>query len=105
MLGDNHGESCAAGLVECAERWLAAQGLRVQRNQPYAGGFITEHYGDPAAALHALQIEVNRALYMDEREYRKSPHFDAVRADLGRMVARLASVTAKGIEPLRDAAE
>ena len=37
------------------------------RNKPYAGGFITEHYGNPAARLHAIQIEVNRALYMDER--------------------------------------
>jgi N-formylglutamate deformylase len=77
----------------------------VLRNKPYAGGFITEHYGDPAAGLHAVQIEINRALYMDEHAYRRGHRFEAVRADLGRMVARLAAVTAKGIEPLRDAAE
>jgi N-formylglutamate deformylase len=76
----------------------------VCRNKPYAGGFITEHYGDPAAGLHAVQIEINRALYMEEHEYRKSDRFEAVRGDLGRMVDALAAATAH-IAPLRDAAE
>jgi len=87
------------------EETLRDLGYAVVRNKPYAGGFITEHYGDPAAGLHAVQIEVNRALYMDEREYRKSTRFDAVREDLSRMIVRLAEATARGIEPLRDAAE
>ena len=42
------------------------------RNKPYAGGFITEHYGNPAAGLHAIQLEINRGLYMDERRYARS---------------------------------
>jgi N-formylglutamate amidohydrolase len=78
VLGDNHGESCAPDLVDCAERWLSAHGLRVQRNQPYAGGFTTQRYGRPGLARHALQIEINRALYMDEARHEKLPTAGAV---------------------------
>jgi N-formylglutamate amidohydrolase len=105
VLGDRYGTSCAASVTDVVEESLRAAGYSVLRNKPYAGGFITEHYGDPAAGLHAIQIEVNRALYMDEREYRKTPRFEAVRSDLGRMIAKLSQATARGIEPLRDAAE
>ncbi|NDH61244.1 MAG: N-formylglutamate amidohydrolase [Alphaproteobacteria bacterium] len=73
VLGDNHGGSCAVELVECAEHWLAGHGLRVLRNQPYAGGFTTQRYGRPEFARHALQIEINRALYMDEVRHEKLP--------------------------------
>ena len=73
VLGDNHGESCAPELVEYAERWLAGRGLRVLRNQPYAGGFTTQRYGRPQLARHALQIEINRALYMDEARHERLP--------------------------------
>ncbi|TAJ37568.1 MAG: N-formylglutamate amidohydrolase [Reyranella sp.] len=73
VLGDNHGESCAPELVERAEHWLAARGLRVLRNQPYAGGFTTQRYGRPGLARHALQIEINRALYMDEARHERLP--------------------------------
>jgi N-formylglutamate amidohydrolase len=73
VLGDNHGESCAPDLVECAERWLSGRGLRVQRNQPYAGGFSTQRYGSPGLGRHALQIEINRALYMDEARHERLP--------------------------------
>ena len=105
VLGDRYGTSCAPDVTDVIEESLREFGYVVLRNKPYAGGFITEHYGDPAAGLHAVQIEINRALYMDEHAYRKSARFEAVRTDLGRMVARLAGVTAKGVEPLRDAAE
>ena len=60
------------------ERWLPAQGLRVQRNQPYAGGFTTQRYGRPGVGRHALQIEINRALYMDEARHTKLPTFGAI---------------------------
>jgi N-formylglutamate amidohydrolase len=73
VLGDNHGESCDHELVACAESWLAASGLRVLRNQPYAGGFTTQRYGRPGIGRHTLQIEINRALYMDEARHEKLP--------------------------------
>jgi N-formylglutamate amidohydrolase len=104
VLGDRYGTSCAPAVTDVIEESLRAMGYAVLRNKPYAGGFITEHYGDPAAGLHAVQIEINRALYMEEREYRKSDRFEVVRADLGRMVSTLAAATTQ-IAPLRDAAE
>ena len=60
----------ASAVSETVEKTLRALGYTVSRNKPYAGGFITEHYGNPAAGLHAIQLEINRALYMDERRYR-----------------------------------
>lgn len=69
ILGDRHGTSCAPELIDFAEALLRDCGLTVSRNQPYSGGFITEHYGNPRAGTHALQIEFNRALYMDEETY------------------------------------
>jgi len=66
VLGDRFGASAAPWVVEALESALLARGLRVRRNKPYAGGYITEHYGMPLAGRHAVQIEVNRALYMDE---------------------------------------
>jgi N-formylglutamate deformylase len=105
VIGDRYGTSCSPVVTDIVEDTLRGLGYSVLRNKPYAGGFITEHYGDPAAGFHAVQIEVNRALYMDEREYRRSARFEYVRADIGRMIAKLAIETARGIEPMRDAAE
>jgi N-formylglutamate deformylase len=105
VIGDRYGTSCAPMVSDIIEDTLRGLGYTVLRNKPYAGGFITEHYGDPTAGFHAVQIEINRALYMDEREYRRSARFEYVRADIGRMIAKLAVETARGIEPMRDAAE
>src|SRR5947207_1575371 len=66
VLGDRYGTSCVAAVAETIESTLRAQGYTVSRNKPYAGGFITEHYGNPDACLHAIQLELNRALYMHE---------------------------------------
>ena len=72
VLGDRFGTSCMPELTDCAAEILEDLGYAVCRNKPYAGGFITEHYGRPVRGLHALQIEVNRGLYMDEQ--RITPH-------------------------------
>jgi N-formylglutamate amidohydrolase len=66
VLGDRYGASCAPQLIDAAEAIFEDLGFRVARNRPYAGGFITEHYGQPVAGVHTLQIEINRSLYMDE---------------------------------------
>ncbi|MGD0185040.1 MAG: N-formylglutamate amidohydrolase [Roseiarcus sp.] len=67
VIGDRFGASAAGWVVEALESALLARGYRLRRNKPYAGGYITERYGAPANARHAVQIEINRALYMDER--------------------------------------
>jgi len=82
VLGDRYGTSCVAAVVETIESTLRGQGYSVSRNKPYAGGFITEHYGNPAAGLHAIQLELNRALYMDERRFERSATFGRLAADL-----------------------
>ena len=72
VLGDRYGTSCASELTDLAAQVLTRLGYSVSRNKPYAGGFITEHYGQPARGLHAMQIEINRCLYMDERTLEKT---------------------------------
>jgi N-formylglutamate amidohydrolase len=67
VLGDCHGTSCASVVTQLAERTLKGFGFTVRRNLPYAGGYTTRHYSRPREGLHTLQIEVNRALYMDEQ--------------------------------------
>ncbi len=89
IIGDRFGISATAALTEMAIGLLAAMGYTVAHNKPYAGGFITEHYGRPARHLHALQIEVNRGLYMNERTFQKSAGFDALADDLTHFCADL----------------
>ncbi len=89
VLGDCHGTSCAPDLVAAAESTLREMGYRVQRNRPYAGGYCTQHYGRPATGVHALQIEINRALYMDESTLGRRAGFSRIAADMTRLLAAL----------------
>ena len=90
VVGDRYGTSADGSFVELLEKALRRAGYAVHRNKPYAGGFITEHYGAPQAGVHAIQIEVNRALYMDERTIERAPRFEAVKADVTAVLAILA---------------
>jgi N-formylglutamate amidohydrolase len=92
IVGDRFGTSASALLSEHAIALLSAMGYVVAHNKPYAGGFITEHYGRPARHLHALQIEVNRGLYMNERTLEKTAGFAALAADMTRFSADLMSL-------------
>ncbi len=105
VLGDRYGTSCAVVVVETIEATLRGLGYVVSRNKPYAGGFITEHYGNPAVGLHAIQLEINRALYMDERRYERSAAFAGVAADLDTLAQRLAEIPIYELRPYRAAAE
>ncbi|QCI63854.1 N-formylglutamate amidohydrolase [Phreatobacter stygius] len=82
VIGDRYGTSCSPVVSDVIETVLRGRGYNVVRNKPYAGGFITEHYGQPQSGTHAVQIEINRAIYMDERSYRRSASFEALRLDL-----------------------
>jgi N-formylglutamate amidohydrolase len=105
VLGDNHGEACAPPLIDAAEQWLAAQGLRVRRNQPYAGGFTTQRYGRPAVGRHTLQIEINRALYMDEARHAKLASFGATQRLMAGLLEQLGQRALEAVLPRRLAAE
>jgi N-formylglutamate amidohydrolase len=78
ILGDRFGTSCGPQLTDELGRLLRDHGLAVGRNRPYAGGFITERYGRPPA-IHAIQIEINRALYMDEATFAPTSGFEPLR--------------------------
>jgi N-formylglutamate amidohydrolase len=91
VLGDRFGTSCGGELIRLAASELKALGYVVALNKPYAGGYITEHYGRPHKGQHVLQIEINRALYMDETSFEKSAGFERLRGDLEAMVRVLIS--------------
>lgn len=92
IIGDRFGASADPALTQHAIGLLASRGYRVAHNKPYAGGFITEHYGRPARALHALQIEVNRGLYMNEQTLEKTSGFGALLNDLTEVVRELTTI-------------
>src|SRR6195256_4395057 len=105
VLGDRYGTSCVAGVTDVVETTLHDLGYSVSRNKPYAGGFITEHYGNPPAGLHAIQLEINRALYMDERQFEPIPSFGRLAADLEALADRIALIPVEELRPYRAAAE
>ena len=76
--------------METAQRLLTAKGYRVARNAPYAGGFTTSHYGAPQRGRHAIQIEINRALYMDERSIDRKPFLRQLAEDMRDLMTALA---------------
>ena len=69
VLGNRHGRSCDVDFYELVYNFLTDAGYYVEKNKPYAGGYITEHYGKPSEGVHTLQLEVNRKLYMNETSY------------------------------------
>jgi len=105
VVGDRFGTSCSPDFVDAVEQELRRSGFTVQRNKPYAGGYITEHYGNPANDCHALQIEVSRALYMNESGLCRGEKFEAVASDLTRAAAVLAETAARRGDRQRAAAE
>jgi len=89
VIGDRFGAACSPRLTRMVRDTLAAQGYNVQLNRPYAGGYITEHYGQPAVGIEALQIEINRGLYLNETTLLLTAGFDGLRNVLTRLAERL----------------
>ncbi len=92
VLGNRFGTACAPVLVAVARRALEGFGYRVVLNTPYAGGFVTQKYGRPAEGLHALQIEINRALYMDEARIERGPGMAALTAHMTALIEALGAI-------------
>ncbi|MGH7057121.1 MAG: N-formylglutamate amidohydrolase [Acetobacteraceae bacterium] len=89
VLGDAHGTACAGRIVQLLEQALGDLGYRVRRNDPYSGGYITRHYGVPREGIHAVQLEIARGLYMDERRIEPSCGFASLQRDLGQLMGVL----------------
>ena len=92
VLGDRNGISCDPEVAGAAERVLAGRGLIVSRNTPYAGGYTTQHYGTPARGVHGLQIEINRALYMDEATREPGPGLAALAEAMGAVMEAVSTL-------------
>ena len=105
VLGDRYATSAAPCFVDCIDFELRRLGYAVHRNKPYAGGFITEHYGNPRSGSHAVQIEINRALYMDERTLERLADFTRVRQSIEAVIAALAALALAETGQRRLAAE
>jgi N-formylglutamate amidohydrolase len=97
VLGDRFGAACHPAVSGLVERTLKDMGYRVTRNAPFAGGHTTQLYGQPQRGQHALQIEVNRGLYMLERSLTLSAGFSQVRADMARLADALAGADWAGL--------
>jgi N-formylglutamate amidohydrolase len=91
VLGDRFGASCHPSVTALAETTLRRLGYRVARNAPFAGGHTTQTYGRPALRVHALQVEINRALYVDERTLEPTNGYARVRADMCRLAEALSA--------------
>lgn len=99
VLGDAHGTACAPRATRLVEEVLVGLGYRVRRNDPYAGGYVTRHYGRPREGAHALQIEVARSLYMDESRIQRGPGFHRLAADLTALIADLSATDWSFLRP------
>jgi N-formylglutamate amidohydrolase len=97
VLGDRFGASCERWLIDAATDLFRAAGFSVARNAPFAGGYITQHYGRPREGIQALQIEIDRSLYMDESRIERSPDFAATAAAIRRVVSDLARVGSQSL--------
>ncbi|MFP5297033.1 MAG: N-formylglutamate amidohydrolase [Alphaproteobacteria bacterium] len=89
VLGDRHGGACAAELTRRLRREFEALGWRVALNRPYAGGWTTQRWGRPDEGFHAVQVELNRALYWDEAARRPGPGWSRTEKGVARVIARL----------------
>jgi N-formylglutamate amidohydrolase len=91
VLGDCFGASCAERMTAAAEAFLTERGAKVRRNNPYSGGYVAQAYGKPAQGVHVLQLEINRALYMDEVALEPAAGFAAVQAVMAGLIQRLST--------------
>jgi N-formylglutamate amidohydrolase len=95
VLGDRDGTSCAPELTDFVKRVISGRGYRVKVNDPYKGVELVRRHGRPAQRLHSLQIEINRALYMDEATLERADGYDRLKADLSHLLEALASFAGK----------
>ncbi len=96
VLGDRFGAAAASDVVERVEAAFASAGLRVARNAPFAGAYIAQAYGRPSRRAHVVQVEIDRALYMDEQEVAPGPDFEAFQTLMRSVVAELAAIGQNG---------
>ena len=95
VIGDRFGASADRWVSDAVHDIFSNAGFLVARNAPFAGGYITESYGRPSKSVHAIQVEINRAVYMDEATIQRQRHFDITRQKLSGIVAQIAALGPK----------
>lgn len=105
VLGNRHGASCSETVLHALEARFRSHGFTTLRNKPYAGGFITQTYGEPDLGRHALQIEINRGCYINERTFEKLRGFAALQSALQSVLTGFFDELGQLIAPLQLAAE
>lgn len=92
VLGDRFGASASPAIVAQIEAAFTAAGLTVARNMPFAGAYIAQHYGRPSRRQHAVQIEIDRAIYMNEATLEPLSDFEEVRSALSEVIGQIAEI-------------
>lgn len=92
VLGDRFGASAASSIVERVEAAFASAGFKVARNMPFAGAYICQHYGRPSRRHHAVQVEINRSLYMNEKTIKPNASFSSFKDTLNSVIAEIARI-------------
>ncbi len=100
VLGDRFGAAASEEVVDRIEQAFSSAGLVVTRNTPFAGAYITQHYGRPGQCRHAIQVEIDRALYMNERLIRPNGNFAAFKRLLDGVIAQIAEIGRSEVVPL-----
>jgi N-formylglutamate deformylase len=93
VLGDRFGAAASRALVAFTQRAFEQAGFVVARNAPFAGGYITQRYGRPSRGVNAIQIEIDRGLYLDQARLEPLPVFDTIQERLSQVVSELVEIT------------
>ena len=97
VLGDRFGAAAGREVMELVESAFLEAGLRVARNAPFAGAYIAQAYGRPSRCQHVVQIEIDRALYMDEARVQRRPDFAEFEALMAGVISRIAAFGRQGL--------
>ncbi|MEP3844014.1 MAG: N-formylglutamate amidohydrolase [Paracoccaceae bacterium] len=92
VLGDRFGAAASEEIVDQVEEAFIRAGFTVTRNAPFAGAYITQSYGRPSRRQHAIQVEIDRSLYMNERRVEPNANFQSVRSSLRRVTSEISQI-------------
>lgn len=92
VLGDRFGATAASSVMERVEAAMTNAGFRVARNMPFAGAFIAQHYGRPSRGQHAIQIEIDRGLYLNEATLQPNDNYETLRRTLSSVISEIAAI-------------
>lgn len=91
VLGDGFSQTCAPSLINNSQKFLTQQGFKTDKNMPYAGGYITRHYGNPRQNIHAMQVEINKNLYMNEDSFETHEGYHLLKQKLNEYIKWICS--------------